>query len=783
MLKRLVYLALLWMLALGSLLAQPGEAAPLPSDASVLAWEQANADGFGSTANDTILSLIEYKGQLYAGTRNTSLGGQIWRKGLDGNWSQFLSSGLGDLNNTAIPSMNVTANSLVGEYLYLGTANSVSGAEVWRTAGTTAEQINSDGFSDVHNTAARTISGISGSAAGIEYADFIQVGTENWNTGAQLWEYNGTEWITGTLDGFGDPNNGIITSACGFDTYFGTWNQVNGPQVIDYSWGYGTWTVFKDGIGDPNNWSARSLICLDDYILVGTYNQTDGAEIWRYDYSTDTWEQMVSGGFEDANNISISAMAAVGEYLYAGTENSATGAEVWRSPAHGDLGTWEQVNLDGFGDLNNSDATAIAGYGRYLVVGTRNLTSGAELWSVELNGPDRSFLVRSQDPWILNFAGAYNSHDRQYLAMWQNLNDGDYDDTLQAQRLSWSGDLIGAPFMVSSGGNPASERSCPRLAYDSLHNRYLAAWKFKETAYYDDGGVRARLLSASGGLVGNEILVDYSSASLWGCPEAGYSPGSDRYLVVYTKPPGSLSLDIYAQALLADGTLDGSAFLIEQGAAYTAEIGLAYNPARNEFLVVWMKQDSSMQIYGRRVKMSGGAAIQGEPFLISDGLDGTFNSDPAVGAISTPAGVGEYLVAWGAQTNFFGYNVKARRVTGLGIVTGDPVTLSEFHEASQPHVSGLASNARFEIVWETLGEGRYGETVIGRGLDANGSLLGPPAWLAGEKLIYSTQIYGGPYNTALVLYNDFPPDYEHWNLRGYIFGLGSYRSYIPMISK
>ena len=102
-----------------------------------------------------------------------------------------------------------------------------------------------------------------------------------------------------------------------------------------------------------------------------------GVVIWRYNSETDTWENVVGGGFGDPNNTSISSMVVVGEYIYAGTVNPVTGAEIWRNRGHGEAGGWEQVNLDGFGDLHNSEAATLTGAGRYLYVGTRNATSGA----------------------------------------------------------------------------------------------------------------------------------------------------------------------------------------------------------------------------------------------------------------------------------------------------------------------------------------------------------------------------------------------------------------------
>ena len=67
----------------------------------------------------------------------------------------------------------------------------------------------------------------------------------------------------------------------------------------------------------------------------------------------------------------------LGSYLYVGTRNTSTGAEVWRSS---DGTTWTQVNTDGFGDSNNGGAYSMAVLGSYLYVGTRNTSTGAEVW-------------------------------------------------------------------------------------------------------------------------------------------------------------------------------------------------------------------------------------------------------------------------------------------------------------------------------------------------------------------------------------------------------------------
>ena len=115
--------------------------------------------------------------------------------------------------------------------------------------------------------------------------------------------------------------------------------------------------------------------------------------------------------------------------------------------------------------------------------------------------------------------------------------------------------------------------------------------------------------------MGFEIEIASDSGYFpWGCPEIGYSPTSDLYLLVYARYEYSIT-DIHAQALNPDGTPDGSDFLIGQADSVYHDLGMAYNPERDEFLVAWEK-GSPTDIYGRRIKMSGGVANQEPEFLM-----------------------------------------------------------------------------------------------------------------------------------------------------------------------
>ena len=86
-------------------------------------------------------------------------------------------------------------------------------------------------------------------------------------------------------------------------------------------------------------------------------------------YADFGWEQVVGdgagtdNGFGNAVNYFAWSMAVFGSYLYVGTYNDTDGAEVWRST---DGTAWNQVNTDGFGDLDNLAIYSMAVFGSYL---------------------------------------------------------------------------------------------------------------------------------------------------------------------------------------------------------------------------------------------------------------------------------------------------------------------------------------------------------------------------------------------------------------------------------
>ncbi|HPJ72613.1 MAG TPA: hypothetical protein PK636_08010, partial [bacterium] len=64
----------------------------------------------------------------------------------------------------------------------------------------------------------------------------------------------------------------------------------------------GNWTAWtqinEDGFGNVNNFSAFALACYEGSIYAGSWNNSDGCEVWRWEGDEPTdWAVMTDGGF------------------------------------------------------------------------------------------------------------------------------------------------------------------------------------------------------------------------------------------------------------------------------------------------------------------------------------------------------------------------------------------------------------------------------------------------------------------------------------------------------
>jgi hypothetical protein len=257
---------------------------------------------------------------------------------------------------------------------------------------------------------------------------------------------------------------------------------------------------------------------------------------------------------------------------------------------------------------------------------------------------------------------AHNSDRQEYLVVWHNDRLG--NDDIRAQRVSKNGALAGGAFYIQ--GRPGADRRYPDVVYNSQQNEYLVVWEHFDGSGYSILGQR---VSAVGQLVGAAITIatDSPPALDHYKPAVGYASTEDKYLVVWQLWTwvGGGTNSISGQSLSSTGALEDY-MEIDYGPAGAAQEApdLAYNRARNEFLVVWQQEmpAGDHDVYGRRVKMAGGAGAMASSFAIFEYGN---ELSPAVGAIPVPAGMGQHLVA-GVQVIGGQGHIIANGISGDG---------------------------------------------------------------------------------------------------------------------
>ena len=166
-----------------------------------------------------------------------------------------------------------------------------------------------------------------------------------------------------------------FTSASGSHLYVSTYAKWIGAQIWRYD-GNDWERVVRGGLGSRNNEGVRIMMEYKGALYAGSWNRTNGAQIWRT-FNGTTWEVVVSEGFDGSGNESIRSLREFNGYLYAGAHNPDGYGQVWRTINGTD---WEPVNLIGFGDLTNNSVHDLQVFNGYLYAATRNEEKGAQIW-------------------------------------------------------------------------------------------------------------------------------------------------------------------------------------------------------------------------------------------------------------------------------------------------------------------------------------------------------------------------------------------------------------------
>ena len=356
---------------------------------------------------------------------------------------------------------------------------------------------------------------------------------------------------------------------------------------------------------------------------------------------------------------------------------------------------------------------------------------------------------------------AYNSTDNNYLAVWdddRNLNSTGTD--IYGQRISPTGDLIGnaIPIVRSSG-----DQLYPEVAYSSVDNEYLVIW-------YDDLNVYAQRLSNTAASLGSELFV--ADSSEFYRSSLVYNSQNNMYLVVSTVGEWP-SNDIYGQLLSSAGLRQGNSFPICNEPLPQSGPVVAYNSVDNEYMVLWGDLRNTILIgdepimvvdsYAQLVSSTG--RLIGGNFAVSSTSGIDWEADVEV---AYNPGRNEYMIVWWDDRHWPDVDIYGRRVSDSGSPLGGSFSICRVGgEQWFPNVVYSSVGEEYLVVWED--ERNSGLDIYGQHISDTGILDGPNFSISTAR--YSQEVPRTAYNSVVNEYLVVWTDERNKNTSGFdIYG-------------
>jgi hypothetical protein len=250
---------------------------------------------------------------------------------------------------------------------------------------------------------------------------------------------------------------------------------------------------------------------------------------------------------------------------------------------------------------------------------------------------------------------AYDSVNKKYLVVWQDYrNSGtpDQGSDIYGQLVKADGGFDGGNFVISDASH---NQYSPSVAYDSVNHRYLVAWVDDRTSGTTGLDIYGQVINADGTpyyttSTKDNFVISSATAGQFQ-PSVAYASANQKYIVVWAddRNAANTDRDIYGQFVTAAGSLDGSNFVICDDADLQSSPSVAYDSTNEKYLIVWYdmrnNNDTASDIYGQLVKAESG--LDGNNFVISN--DSATQYDPSVAYDNARQ---KYLVVWADNRNF-----------------------------------------------------------------------------------------------------------------------------------
>lgn len=295
-------------------------------------------DGFGDPDNFEVYPMVVYKGSLYCGTRNSKGPGQLWKTADGSNWEQVTAKALNSAKYAKCLPLGIQDGKLL--LALSGARGAEENSPLVRVLSYDGENFSiasDDGFGvDIH------ASEVSGGCTfgGRTYVAASQRGKDSQGEELPLvllvWE-GGKRWRQVAEPGFGNPANVQASSMLtdGKRICVGTMNFQSGSEVWSYDGK--AWTkVAEGGVGDSAS-SIASAFPWENSTVISTsgFDRDENlprgpAKLFMANSSCEI-SPFAMDGFGEVENDCIAVSAAYRGDFIAGTLNRSKGAQVWKA--------------------------------------------------------------------------------------------------------------------------------------------------------------------------------------------------------------------------------------------------------------------------------------------------------------------------------------------------------------------------------------------------------------------------------------------------------------------
>lgn len=311
----------------------------------------------------------------------------------------------------------------------------------------------------------------------------------------------------------------------------------------------------------------------------------------------------------------------------------------------------------------------------------------APLWSGQTMRPEVAISELDNVQYLPQ--SAHNSQRDEYLVVWHNSGSGSRD--IYGKQLDGSGNTL-ASFTITTGGVYLAQ---PTVAYDDINDQYLVVWIRDTFGDGSDWDLWGRLIPWDGpdGTL-QEFSIDVKSSDQYS-PTVAFALTQQEFFVVWNNDDGSSPIDVEGRRILLDGTFPpNSSVSIASGASHLANPDVAYNLARNEYLVTYDLNGADIMA----TRLTGeGVILGGGEFGIADWPDP--ESRPAVATCR--GGIDQYFVVWQSLVGANDNDVYGRFVTGGGVVDGAPIHFDfTVIDEQRPDVICHTGLSEYLVVWE-----------------------------------------------------------------------------------